>query len=120
MLFLEEQRGWMADTDATCPKCGVVGESRRLKAKDGSRSARILWRCGACKAQFTVKVGTIMQDSPIPARYWCLAFFRAASSKRGISALQIQGETGLSYKSALFLMHRIRWATTPANETSRG
>lgn len=116
VLFFEEQRGWKADADATCPKCGVIGESRRMKAKDGSRNARFLWRCGACKSQFTVKVGTIMEDSPIPARHWCLAFYRAAASKKGISALQIQGETGLTYKSALFLMHRIRWAMAPANE----
>jgi transposase-like protein len=116
VLFLEEQRGWTTDDTATCPKCGVYGESRRMKAKDGSRNARFLWRCGACKAQFTVKVGTIMEDSPIKAHHWCLAFYRAASSKKGISALQIQGETGLSYKSALFLMHRIRWAMAPANE----
>ena len=114
--FLEQQRGWVNDADAACPKCGVLGESRRMKAKDGSRNARFLWRCGACKAQFTVKVGTIMEDSPIKAQHWCLAFYRAASSKKGVSALQIQGETGLSYKSALFLMHRIRWAMAPANE----
>lgn len=114
--FLEQQRGWNADVDATCPKCGVVGESRRMKAKDGSRNARFLWRCAACKEQFTFKVGTIMEDSPIKAHHWCLAFYRAAASKKGVSALQIQGETGLTYKSALFLMHRIRWAMAPANE----
>lgn len=116
VLFLEEQRGWVNDDDAACPKCGVFGESRRMQAKDGSRNARFLWRCGACKAQFTVKVGTIMEDSPIKAHHWCLAFYRAASSKKGVSALQIQGETGLTYKSALFLMHRIRWAMAPVNE----
>ena len=87
-----------------------------MKARDGGRNARFLWRCGACKAQFTVRVGTIMEDSPIPLRHWCLAFFRAAASKKGVSALQIQRETGLTYKSALFLMHRIRWAMAPANE----
>ncbi|MEO8910466.1 MAG: IS1595 family transposase [Gemmatimonadaceae bacterium] len=114
--FLEQQRGWNTDVDATCPKCGVVGESRRMKAKDGSRNARFLWRCAACKGQFTFKVGTIMEDSPIKAHHWCLAFYRAAASKKGVSALQIQGETGLTYKSALFLMHRIRWAMAPANE----
>src|SRR5262249_45166980 len=113
--FLEQQRGWMTEADAVCPKCGVVGESRRMKAKDGSRNARFLWRCAACKSQFTVKVGTIMEDSPIPCRHWCLAFYRACASKKGVSALQIQRETGLTYKSALFLMHRIRWAMAPAN-----
>lgn len=122
VLFLEEQRGWVADADAFCPKCGVAGESRRMKSKTGERNARFLWRCGACKAQFTVKNGTIMEDSAIPHRIWCLAFFRAASSKKGVSALQMQRETGLSYKSALFLMHRIRWAMAPANanETKLG
>lgn len=115
--FMEEQRGWTSEAEATCPKCGVYGESYKMKdAKTGERNARYLWRCRGCKQQFTVKVGTIMEDSPIPVRHWCLAFFRAASSKKGISALQIQRETGLSYKSALFLMHRIRWAMKPANE----
>ena len=115
--FMERQRGWISDADAFCPKCGVVGESYRMKdAKTGERNARYLWRCRACKSQFTVKVGTIMEDSPIPVRHWCLAFYRAAASKKGVSALQIQRETGLSYKSALFLMHRIHWAMKPANE----
>src|SRR5262249_16931810 len=91
-------------------------ESRKMQARDGSRNARYLWRCGACRQQFTVKVDSIMEDSPIPVRIWCLAFYLAAASKKGISALQIQRETGLSYKSALFLMHRIRWAMAPANE----
>lgn len=116
VAFLEEQRGWLTEADAVCPKCGVIGESRQMKAKDGGRNARFLWRCGACKSQFTVRVGTIMEDSPIPLRHWCLAFYRAAASKKGVSALQIQRETGLTYKSALFLMHRIRWAMAPANE----
>lgn len=113
--FLEQQRGWTTEADAVCPKCGVVGESKQMKAKDGGRNARFLWRCHACKSQFTVRVGTIMEDSPIPLRHWCLAFYRACASKKGVSALQIQRETGLSYKSALFLMHRIRWAMAPAN-----
>jgi transposase-like protein len=117
VAFLEEQRGWTSEADATCPKCGVFGESYQMKdAKAGERNTRYLWRCRACKSQFTVKVGTVMEDSPIPVRFWCLAFYRAAASKKGVSALQIQRETGLSYKSALFLMHRIRWAMKPANE----
>jgi transposase-like protein len=115
--FVEHQRGWTTEADAACPKCGVVGESYRMRdAKTGERNARYLWRCRACKSQFTVKVGTLMEDSPIPVRFWCLAFYRAAASKKGVSAKQIERETGLTYKSALFLMHRIRWAMRPANE----
>lgn len=112
VAFMEEQR-W-GDTPA-CPRCGDTDVSQ-MKAKDGTRNARFLWRCRGCKQQFTVRVGTIMEDSPIPIRHWCLAFYRACSSKKGVSALQIQRETGLSYRSALFLMHRIRWAMAPANE----
>lgn len=87
-----------------------------MRAKDGTRNARYLWRCHGCKKQYTVKIGSIMEDSRIPFRHWCLAFYRACASKKGLSALQIQRETGVTYKSALFLMHRIRWAMAPANE----
>lgn len=111
VAFMEEQR-W-GDTP-NCPRCGDT-DVVQMKAADGSRNARFLWRCRGCKQQYTVRVGTIMEDSPIPMRHWCLAFYRACSSKKGVSALQIQRETGLTYKSALFLMHRIRWAMAPAN-----
>jgi transposase-like protein len=112
VAFLEAQR-W--GNTPNCPRCGDV-EVTQMKAKDGSRNVRFLWRCQGCKQQYTVRVGTIMEDSPIPLRHWCLAVYRAAASKKGVSALQIQRETDLSYKSALYLMHRIRWAMAPANE----
>lgn len=111
--FMEEQR-WGGSP--CCPRCGDM-DVVMMKAKDGTRNARFLWRCHGCKQQYTVKIGTVMEDSPIPVRHWCLAFYRACASKKGISALQLSRETGLSYKSALFLMHRIRWAMAPANET---
>jgi transposase-like protein len=111
--FFEEQR-W-GDTPA-CPRCGDT-KVRQLKANDGSRNARFLWRCGGCKQQFTVRVGTILEDSPIPMRHWAYAFWAACASKKGVSAKQIERTTGLSYKSALYLMHRIRWAMAPVNES---
>lgn len=111
VAFMEEQR-W--NGEPACPRCGDT-DVAQMKGRDGARNARFLWRCHGCKQQFTVKIGTVMEDSPIALRHWCLAFYRAASSKKGVSALQIQRETGLSYKSALFLMHRIRWAMAPVN-----
>jgi transposase-like protein len=116
--FMERQR-W--GNEPSCPKCGVVGECYQMTDKaTGERNRRFLWRCRACKAQYTVRVGTIMEDSPIPLRHWCYAFWAACASKKGVSAKQIQRMTGLSYRSALFLMHRIRWAMAPANaETPR-
>src|SRR5688572_19177093 len=84
--FMEQQRGWTTEADAVCPKCGVVGESYQMRTKTGERGPRYLWRCRACNSQFTVRVGTIMEDSKFPIRFWCLAFYRAAASKKGISA----------------------------------
>src|SRR5262245_32681869 len=81
--FLEAQR-W--GDSPNCPRCGDTNVAQ-MKAKDGTRNARFLWRCRGCKQQYTVKIGTVMEDSPIPMRHWCLAFFRAASSKKGVSAL---------------------------------
>ena len=115
VAFLEAQR-W-GDTP-NCPRCGDT-DVAMMNAKDGSRNKRYLWRCKGCKQQYTVRVGTIMEDSPIPFRFWCLAFYRGATSKKGVSALQIQRDTGLTYKSALFLMHRIRFAMSPANESEQ-
>ena len=104
--FIEKQRwGDMPE----CPHCGSK-EVAKMTATDGQRNKRYLWRCHECKKQFTVRVGTIMEDSRIPLRIWCWAFWSACASKKGISALQISRECNLSYKSALFLMHRIRHA----------
>jgi len=78
--------------------------------KTGARNKRFLWRCKGCGKQFTVRFGSVYEDSPIPMRHWAYAFWKACSSKKGVSALQIKRETGLTYKSALFMMHRVRFA----------
>ena len=67
-----------------------------------------------------MRIGTVFEDSRIPLRHWCYAFWAACASKKGVSALQIKRMTGLSYKSALFLMHRIRFAMAPANRQDGG
>lgn len=104
--FMEHQR-W-GDSPA-CPRCGDLDVSQ-MRSATGERNKRFLWRCRGCKRQFTVRVGTIMEDSAIPLPHWCYAFWAACASKKGVSALQIKRMTGVSYKSALFMMHRIRWA----------
>lgn len=108
--FMEKRR-W-GDTPC-CPRCGDTDVYQMKDRKTGERNKRFLWRCRGCARQYTVRVGTVYEDSPIPMRHWCLAFWLACSSKKGVSAKQIQRQTGLSYKSALFMMHRIRWAMTP-------
>jgi len=108
--FMERQR-W--DDSPACPRCGDTDVAQVRDAK-GERSARYLWRCHGCKRQFTVRIGTVFEDSRIPLRHWCYAFWAACSSKKGVSALQVKRHTGLTYKSALFLLHRVRYAMAPA------
>ncbi len=92
-----------------CPHCGVVGRSYKLQ---GKRTRKGLRKCGAkeCRKQYTVRVGTIFEDSPIPLGKWILAIHMMCSSKKGISSNQLKRELGLSYQSAWFLTHRIREA----------
>ena len=107
VAFLEKQR-WGGE--AYCPKCGSVAVYQMTDSKTGGRQAGYRWRCRDCKQQFTVRTGTVLEDSRVPLRHWCYAFWRAATSNKGVSALEIHRHTGLSYKTALFLMHRIRYA----------
>lgn len=105
--MIEDMR-W-GDTPS-CPRCGDTDVYKMTDRKTGERNARYLWRCRGCTKQYTVRIGTVMEESRIPLRHWCFAYWAACSSKKGVSALQIRRQTGLSYKSALFLMHRIRHA----------
>jgi len=105
--FMEAQR-W-GDHPA-CPRCGDLDVYEMKDAKTGERQANFRWRCHGCKEQFTVRIGTVFEDSRIELRHWCFAFWRSATSKKGISALEIHRQTGLSYKSSLFMLHRIRFA----------
>jgi len=82
-------------------------------AKTGERNKRFLWRCHDCKEQYTVRIGTIYEESRLPLRHWVYAFWRACTSKKGVSALEIQRQCQISYKSALFLMNRIRFVMAP-------
>jgi hypothetical protein len=108
--FFEFQR-W-ADTPC-CVKCGSVNVYAMKDAKTGERSKRYLWRCRDCKEQYTVRIGTVYEETRLPLRHWCYGFWRACTSKKGVSALEIKRHCQISYKSALFLMNRIRFAMSP-------
>ncbi len=95
-----------------CPRCKCA-DVYKMKSADGTRNKRFLWKCTACKKQFTVRIGTVFEESRIALRHWCYAYWRAATSKKGVSALEIKRQTGISYKSALFMLHRIRFAMEP-------
>jgi transposase-like protein len=101
-----------------CPHCG---ESKR-KAYRLKSNTRRLWKCAACRKQFTVTVGTIFESSHIPLHKWLLAFYLLCSSKKGMSAHQLHRMLGIQYKSAWFMCHRIRYAMRqgPFQERLRG
>jgi transposase-like protein len=90
-----------------CPHCGVMDRSGALKGKTNRIG---LYKCYACRKPFTVKVGTIFEDSHIAMRDWLVAIHLICSSKKGISSNQLHRTLGITLKSAWFLSHRIREA----------
>lgn len=95
------------DGQPVCRHCGSVNAYRMT----GATVRAGLCRCRDCKKQFTVTVGTIFEDSHLPLATWVKAIHLMATSKKGISALQLQRNLGIgSYKTAWHLAHRIRLA----------
>ncbi len=107
--FFEKQRWGNKPLCVHCQSDRVY----KMVGRNGSRNSRYLWRCRECNEQYTVRFGTIYEDSRLPLRHWCYAFWRACTSKKGVSALEIQRHCEITYKSALFLMHRVRFAMAP-------
>src|SRR5688572_14747883 len=105
--LLEEMR-WGKD-GAVCPHCGG-DQPYKITPKPGSKTRKGLYKCRACRKQFTVTVKTVFEDSHIPISKWLLAIHLLASSKKGISAHQLHRNLGISYKAAWFMMHRLRYA----------
>ena len=94
-----------------CPHCGETARLGRLKGKSTRPG---LFKCYACKRQFTVRMGTIFEDSHLPLHLWLQVIHLLCASKKGISTRQIQRMLNCSMKTAWFLGHRIREAMTPA------
>ncbi len=93
-----------------CPHCGVIGKVYRLPVRQGKKGPkRQVLKCGSCRQQFSLLVGTIFEDSHIPLYKWLAAFDLYASSKKGFSAHQLHRTLKLTYKSAWFLAHRVRY-----------
>jgi len=97
-----------------CPHCGNAEQARIAKGH-GHAHRPGLYYCSACNGQFTVTIGTVMEDSKIPLSKWLFAMHLMGASKKGMSALQLSRMLDITYKSAWFLCHRIREAMTPAN-----
>ena len=123
--YLEKQR-WPDGPE--CPHCGLVGEAYKItpkllpvdteyqtKAEMRAKSKRVrkprkgLYKCKGCRKPFTVTVGTIFEDSHIPLNKWVIAVHLLCASKKGMSAHQLHRMLGVTYKTAWFMAHRIRY-----------
>lgn len=104
--------------EPSCPHCGVVGRAYALKNVRSKPSKKHpegvvrhgLKKCGACRGQFTVRKGTIFEESHLEMHKWLQAIYLMCASKKGISAKQLERILEVTYKTAWFLAHRIREA----------
>jgi transposase-like protein len=88
-----------------CPHCGVINRAGRL---NGKSSRPGLWKCYACRKQFTVRIGTIFESSHAPMHIWLQVMYVMGSSKKGFPTRQIQRTMNCSMKTAWLMGHRIR------------
>ena len=100
-----ELEGTLWPNGPVCPRC--AGQDRITTVKGGRIG---LYRCGPCKRQFTVKVGTVFEASHVPLNLWLQAVYLMCSSKKGISSHQLMRILDVQYKTAWFMTHRIREA----------
>jgi transposase-like protein len=105
--FLEKLR-W--PNGPVCPHCQCA-TAYKLTAKPGSKKPVRpgVWKCKDCEQQFTVTVNTIFEDSHVPLNKWLLAIHLLCASKKGMSAHQLHRMLPVTYKTAWFMAHRIRY-----------
>ena len=101
--FLEKLR-W--PDGPVCPHCGEIGNVYKLQGKTTRKG---LYKCAGCRKPFTVTVGTVFEDSHIPLNKWLLAYHLLCASKKGMSAHQLHRMLKVTYRSAWFMAHRIRY-----------
>jgi transposase-like protein len=100
-----------------CPHCG---ETARIGRLNGKTTRPGLHKCYACKKPFTVRMGTLFEDSHLPLHLWLQVIHLFCCSKKGIATRQIQRMLNCSMKTAWFLGHRIRLAMDPSTATPIG
>ncbi len=93
-----------------CPRCGVMDD--RITKLKGKSTRPGVYKCKDCRKPFSVTVGTVMERSKIPLCKWVMAAQLMASSKKGMSALQLHRMIGTTYETAWFLFHRLRECAT--------
>jgi transposase-like protein len=104
-----------------CPHCQNDGKAKPIyhlepKATSKAPARKGVYKCGACRKQFTVTVGTVFEASHIPISKWLLAVFILCSGKKSTSSHQMHRMLKVTYKTAWFMTHRIRYAMGTGND----
>ena len=105
-----EKRRW--GNTPTCPHCGNAQKIYRYK--NGKT-----FKCAHCKKQFSVKTGTIYENSNIPVQKWFLTFYLISLSKKGISSIELSKTIGVTQKSAWYLLHKVRYMLEHRNSDNQ-
>lgn len=104
-----------------CRHCGNADAEKIAKVKGKKQSHRPgLYYCNECKSQFTVTVGTVLERSKVPLTKWLMAAHMFNAGKNGVSAHEIHRTLGVTYKTAWFMMHRLREAMCELNPGAMG
>lgn len=104
-----------------CRHCGNADPDKIAKVQGKKQSHRAgLYYCNECKSQFTVTVGTVLERSKVPLTKWLIAAHMFNSGKNGVSAHEIHRSLGVTYKTAWFMMHRLREAMDELNPPTMG
>ncbi len=110
-----------------CPHCGSDNanrlppqKGRKTKAHPEGVVRKGVIQCNDCRQQYTVTVGTVFESSKVPLNKWLLANHMLCASKKGISGHQMARMLGVTYKTAWFMMHRIREAMKDTDSTPMG
>ena len=93
-----------ADGKPVCPKCGAEENGRKHYWLDTQKR----WKCYSCRKQFSVKVGTMFEDSPIGLDKWLTALWLLVNCKNGVSSYEVARDISISQKSAWFVLQRLR------------
>src|ERR1700685_1468703 len=97
------------------PECPACGHKEHYYLKTQKR-----WKCKECWKQFTVKLGTIFEDSPITLDKWLIALLMLVNCKNGISSYEVARDLGITQKSAWFVLQRLRLALQGSGLTKIG
>jgi len=109
-----EQRRW--NGTPACPQCGCTDKQYK-QARGGKKG---YYRCTHCKIVYTVRTGTIFERSHVPLHKWLYAIYLLATTRKGVSSLQLSKEIGITQKSSWFMLQRIREACQKDNDDSGG